>query len=119
MVLHNLSSRKEVIHCIELPEVNTLGMSPEEVENLHTHCKNTCQQDFENFIAGVGLPTTDYSCKVLWGKPSEVILTYIADSHVDMVVMGATGKSKLQMLTIGSTTRNILRDVTCSVAVIR
>jgi nucleotide-binding universal stress UspA family protein len=37
----------------------------------------------------------------------------------DVLVLGATGKSKLQMLTVGSTTRNILRDAPCSVIVVR
>ena len=53
--------------------------------------------------------------KLLAGLGSERILDAARDIHADMIVMGATGTSKLSRLLIGSTTAAVIRDADCPV----
>lgn len=53
---------------------------------------------------------------VLPGEAEEVIGHYIRDEHVDLLVMGAYGHSRIRQLIVGSTTTTMLR--TCRVPVL-
>ena len=50
------------------------------------------------------------------GEAEEVIGHYIRDEHVDLLVMGAYGHSRIRQLIVGSTTTTMLR--TCRVPVL-
>lgn len=49
------------------------------------------------------------------GAGSRGIVSLAARHHADMIVMGATGTSKLTRLITGSTTSKVIRDATCPV----
>lgn len=53
---------------------------------------------------------------VLPGEAEEVIGHYIRDEHVDLLVMGAYGHSRIRHLIVGSTTTTLLR--TCRIPVL-
>lgn len=53
---------------------------------------------------------------VLPGEAEEVIGQYIRDEHVDLLVMGAYGHSRIRHLIVGSTTTTLLR--TCRIPVL-
>jgi nucleotide-binding universal stress UspA family protein len=60
-------------------------------------------------------PGLKVDTKVLAGLGSERILDAAQDLHADLIVMGATGTSRLSRLLIGSTTAAVIRDAQCPV----
>ncbi|MCS6808040.1 MAG: universal stress protein [Bacteroidota bacterium] len=115
-------ARLDALYCLELPDTNTLGMSKSQAEETYRSHKTRISQEFEQFIAatlGMSTLASHINVHVMWGKPSNTILTFAGDAHVDVIVLGAKGKSNLQILTLGSTAHNILRSSRCSLYIVR
>jgi nucleotide-binding universal stress UspA family protein len=60
-----------------------------------------------------------YERTILEGFPHEAIVEYSTDHGIDLVVMGATGRSGLAERLLGSTTDRVTRSVDTSVLVAR
>ncbi|WP_121822034.1 universal stress protein [Halostella salina] len=56
---------------------------------------------------------------VVEGVPHEAIAEYSADNDIDVVVMGASGRSGIEDYLLGSTTDRVVRSVDTSVLVAR
>ncbi|WP_311136851.1 universal stress protein [Natronosalvus rutilus] len=56
---------------------------------------------------------------VLEGVPHEVIAEYSTDNEVDLIVMGASGRSGIKDHLLGSSTDRVIRSVDTSVLVAR
>ncbi|WP_436348783.1 universal stress protein [Natronorubrum sp. FCH18a] len=56
---------------------------------------------------------------VLEGTPHEAITEYSVDYTIDLIVMGASGRSGLKDYLIGSTTDRVIRSVNVSVLISR
>jgi len=117
----------DVLYCLELPDTNTLGMSKEQAEETYRQHKAELRDEFDNFVRisleqsspehkQTGLTMTLH---VVWGKPSATIVEFARDAHADVIVLGAKGKSNLQILTLGSTAHNILRTARNSLLIVR
>jgi len=61
----------------------------------------------------------DVKAKQLEGEPADALLAYVAQEHVQMLVMGAYGHSRIRQLVVGSTTTNILRRTRIPVFILR
>ena len=59
------------------------------------------------------------STELLQGQPVEEILTFLADRHPDLLVMGARGLSRARRLLLGSVSDGVLHHAKCSVLVVR
>lgn len=60
-----------------------------------------------------------YNRTVLEGTPHEAIAEYSADHAIDLIVMGASGRSNLKDHLLGSSTDRVIRTVDTSVLVAR
>lgn len=56
-----------------------------------------------------GEPDVSIVTSVREGVPHEELLSYIADQGIDLVVMGAKGRSAFKTILLGSTTEALLR----------
>jgi nucleotide-binding universal stress UspA family protein len=61
----------------------------------------------------------DVSAEIRDGEPDKVIGEAVADSHIDLLVMGAYGHSRIRHLTVGSTTTAMIRTVKIPVLLFR
>lgn len=58
--------------------------------------------------------------KVKQGQPRDVIANQVPKNEdIDMIVIGATGKNRLEKLWLGSTTNYVVNHAKCNVLVIR
>ena len=57
--------------------------------------------------------------KILWGQPAAVICEFARDHHVDLIVMGARGRSNFAALLLGSVSSQVLQHAPCPVTVVR
>lgn len=56
--------------------------------------------------------------KAAQGSPAKVILKTIEEEDIDLVVMGSSGKSGIDILLMGSVADKVVRSAKCSVLVI-
>jgi nucleotide-binding universal stress UspA family protein len=57
--------------------------------------------------------------QVIQGKPSNEIIRYASENHVDMIVLGTHGKGMLDQALFGSTTERVVRRAPCPVLTVR
>jgi nucleotide-binding universal stress UspA family protein len=56
---------------------------------------------------------------LLEGDPAGQIVSYAAESAIDLIVMGTHGRTGLERLLMGSVAEKVLRDAPCSVLVVK
>lgn len=61
----------------------------------------------------------EYECETLEGVPHEAITDFAAERDVDLVALGASGRSGLKDHLLGSTTERVARAVDASVLIAR
>lgn len=103
-----------------VPEVNWVTAAAEVGSLTHVHELYADRWE-ESFLAA--LNETDFG-DVSWskvvrcGSPAQEILATAAEKQADLIVMGATGKSGVMRVLLGSTTRRVLRKLPCSLLVV-
>jgi len=60
-------------------------------------------------VASAGEPEVSVVTSIREGVPHEELLSYSADEDIDLVVMGAKGRSDFKTILLGSTTEALLR----------
>ena len=60
----------------------------------------------------------DYFMCAEEGSFVENIDDYVLGNHVDMVIMGITGSSRITQVFMGTNTLNVIRNITCPVMII-
>lgn len=83
-----------------------------EEENTQIAFKHIAQ--FNEFLKDFNLKDVRWKKEVRRGKPEEEILAEIAESDIDLLIMGTTGRGGLSRVLIGSVTENVIRDVPCT-----
>ncbi|MBI5607477.1 MAG: universal stress protein [Deltaproteobacteria bacterium] len=73
-------------------------------------------QEWAQVCAGEGAPETAIATAL--GQSSSEIVRWAAEHKVDMIVMGAHGRSGLALLLLGSTTDKVVRQAHCPVLVV-
>ena len=61
----------------------------------------------------------DVEIHVAKGHPDETILRRIEDLRIDLVVMGTSGRSGIQALTMGNTTERLISKMRCSLLAVK
>ncbi|NTW49534.1 MAG: universal stress protein [Chlorobiales bacterium] len=56
---------------------------------------------------------------IVWGSASKAILGYATDEQTDLIILGATGKSNLKRVMMGSTAEKVLCATPCSLFIVR
>lgn len=57
--------------------------------------------------------------KVIAGEPSKQLVAYAQSQNMDLIVIGAFGRSRIRQAILGSTTEHILRFSTCPVLLVK
>jgi nucleotide-binding universal stress UspA family protein len=98
------------LHCLYVIETRTAYdnaiVEPETV-------RKSLQKEGEDALAAVEAKAdedTAVAASIREGVPSEEILTYCDEHGIDLVVMGAKGKSTFKTILLGSTTEAVLRS---------
>lgn len=71
--------------------------------------------------AGNSLKSASFSVKagIVAGDADAVLTEYIAANHIDMLVMGAYGHSRIRQLLVGSTTTTMIRTLSIPILLLR
>lgn len=61
----------------------------------------------------------NYKMAILKGNPKHTIINYAKKNQVELIVIGATGASRLSDILIGSTTEYIVNHAICNVFIVK
>jgi len=75
--------------------------------------------EFEAFLADVPLDGVTVEKVVRDGAPDEQIAAAVKELGADLLVMGATGRTGLAQVLMGSVTRRVLRNLPCSLLLVK
>ena len=79
--------------------------------------ENETKKKFEDFIKKFNFTDVDYSTKLIRGKTHEKIIAFATKKNIDLIFMGATGKSLIQRVLLGSVTEMVLRELPGSMVI--
>lgn len=111
----------ELVILSVVPDVSWLTAAADtgQFANAKLEFEAKWRSEFEQFLAKI--PTTDVkTCTELrFGKAHEQIVAVAQDQQADLLVMGATGRTGLVRVLLGSTTRRVLEQLPCSLLVVK
>jgi len=60
-----------------------------------------------------------FEIKIVHGDPVDELLVFAEREHIDVIVIGSTGKGFIKRKVLGSVSDKVVRNAKCSVYVIR
>lgn len=107
------------VHAVYVIETRTAYdnaiVDPETVRNnLRTDGENA----LEYVVTKAEDSNVDVDTAILEGIPAEEILSYTAENNIDVIVVGARGRSAFKRALLGSTTEQLLAEATVPLFVI-
>lgn len=111
----------ELVALSVVPEVNYLVAAAEsrQFEDARQQYDAKWREEFREFLQTHPTPGVHMTTEVRAGKPYEQIIAVAKERGCDVIVMGATGRTGLSRVLLGSTTRRLLADVPCSLLTIK
>lgn len=79
--------------------------------------ENEASRKFAEFIKKFNFTDVDYHTELIRGKIHEKIISFSTENGIDMLFMGATGKSLLQRVLLGSVTETVMRELPGSMVI--
>lgn len=114
-----LESRLVVLSVV--PEVSWLTAAAE--TGVLTDAKGeyimNWSEELASFLSGINFDGVAYTRELRSGVPHEQIVAVAKEHQADLVIMGATGRTGLVRVLLGSTTRRILRNLPCSLLTVK
>lgn len=102
------------IHCLYVYDVPLLlpykiEMLPEQMDELY---RKNAEEGMDKYLAdqGIGqLPIVKVLLKNLHNSPARQIIDYAEEKTINLIIMGAKGRSRLESVILGSTTEKMLQ----------
>jgi len=103
-----------------VPKVNwvTTAAEGEAVRNVQEHYAALWEKDFHAVLDTVDFEGITWSEIVRQGWPGPEILAMAAEFQHDLIVIGATGKTGVTRVLLGSTARRVVQKLPCSLLVV-
>lgn len=104
-----------------VPDVNWLTAAIETGVLVDARAEHASQWilEFQRFIKNMDLSGIAWKSEVRHGVPHKEIMTAAQEQDSDLIIMGATGRTGVVQLLLGSTTRQLLRGLPCSVLTVK
>jgi len=111
----------ELIVMTVVPEVSLIMAAAdarqfEDAKQIHD---TRWRDDFKAFFDSHPVTGVHVTTHVGAGRPHEQIIKTARERHCDGIVMGATGRSGLARVLLGSTTRRVLDDLPCALVSVK
>jgi len=104
-----------------IPEVSWLTAAVETGVLTDARAEHASEwaQEFEQFLQKADFSGVSWKSVVRYGVPHEQIVAAARELGSDLIVVGATGRTGLVQVLLGSTTRRLLRDMPCSLLTVK
>lgn len=108
------------VHFLYVVDVGTEMAAPgNTAPNLTTTLEQEANEILDTATTKADNANVPYERTVLEGLPHEAITEYSADNGIDLIVMGASGRSGIKDHLLGSSTDRVIRSVDTSVLIAR
>ena len=103
-----------------VPQVNWVTAAAEvgSFANVHEQYSQQWEESFHAALRKTDFGGVNWRPEVRRGSASRELVVAAAEMQADLIVMGATGKSGVTRMLLGSTTRRVLRKLPCSLLVV-
>ncbi|MBI3467461.1 MAG: universal stress protein [Planctomycetes bacterium] len=111
----------EMVVLTVIPEVGWLTAATETKQLVDAKIEyelKSCEE-FETFLETIPTNGVKVSREVRRGVPHREVAAAVQDHQIDLIVMGATGRTGLVRVLLGSTTRQLLRHLPCSMLIVK
>jgi nucleotide-binding universal stress UspA family protein len=104
-----------------VPKVNWViaAAEGEAVRNVQEHYAALWKKDFDAVLAPVDFGDVTWNRVVRHGWAGSEILATAAEDQHDLIVIGATGRTGVTRALLGSTARQVVQKLPCSLLVVR
>lgn len=104
-----------------IPEISWLSAAFETGQLQEAQAAHASQwrEELEQFLAPIDFAGVSVTQDVRHGAPHRQIAAAAKDHLADLIVMGATGRTGLARVLIGSTTRRMLEELPCSLLTVK
>ena len=113
-IARQFNSVVHIVHVVHPPEID-IG-SPDANSALCRQAQMDAQRQLESLDTVVG--TVPHRTWLREGEVSEVVEDLVRSQRIDLVVVGASGKSELKKFFLGSEAEAIVRKATCPVLMV-
>ena len=84
-----------------------------------TEYESKWRSEFEQFLQEIPFPEVKWEREVRQGAPDQQIIAAAREHQADLIVMGATGRTGLARVLLGSVTRRVLQQLPCSLLAVK
>jgi nucleotide-binding universal stress UspA family protein len=104
-----------------IPEVSWLTAAAETgvITDARLEYASEWTQEFEQFLQKIDFSDVAWKSEVRYGVPQEEIAAAAKELGSDLIIMGATGRTGLVQVLLGSTTRRLMRVMPCSLLTVK
>jgi nucleotide-binding universal stress UspA family protein len=116
-------SELRVVHAWDHPGEELLRgparLPAADVDQIVRDTGATHESWLNELLAGHPLSSIRHTVHLLRGEPAEVIVELAAAENSDLIIMGTIGRTGIPGLFIGNTAETVLRQVDCSVLIVK
>jgi universal stress protein E len=111
----------EIVVLSVVPEVNWIAAAVQtgELTGIKEQYAKEWVQEFDQFMTGIDLSDVSWVKEVRHGIPHEQIVAAANEFGSDLIIMGASGRTGLLRVLLGSTTKRLLRELPCSLLTVK
>lgn len=104
-----------------IPEISWLSAAFEtgQLQDAQAAHASHWRDELEQFLAPIDFAGVPMTKDVRVGSPHHQIAAAAKDHQADLIVMGATGRSGLVRVLVGSTTRRMLEELPCALLTVK
>lgn len=109
-----------VLHVVEYYPEDVVAIDTRfDVDGFRRELVRQAQQRLDDLVAGFSQTWVRIDAQVAVGRPYRRVLEQAKSTGADLVVVGAQGNAGLDLALFGSTAREVLRQASCPILVIR
>ena len=116
-IARTFKSELQVINVFETMDIRYSPRYKADFEEENKRIELENKKRFNEFLESFNFTDIDYRAEILRGMPDREILDFVNRNHVDLLFMGATGKTFMQRILLGSVTEKVVRELPASMVV--
>lgn len=113
-------AKKTFLHTYDIPNEGLMryaNVSADLIGGFRDEAVKRAAESMAGLIASLG-KTEKISQVIQYGQVLRSIEDYVNIHHPDLIIMGKQGRSNLETLLLGSTTRNTINQTTCDILIV-
>jgi len=118
-IARTFSSELFIINVFEPMQENFSNRLRIDYDKENERLEKENKQQFDSFLRTFNLAGIKHTIESIRGKPSDAIVEYARTKKTDLLFIGATGKSALMRLLLGSVTEKVVRELPCSIVTMK